>query len=95
MVPFSIKNGKTEQTESEADFGLRLFGPGALPSEKKLTAFGRLFAEHVAPRSLLDALGSQRGLQNCIFLALHLEQISKKSFQVGFQKKLEKLIEKH
>ena len=39
-----MKNGKTEQTEPEVDFGLRLFGPGALPSESsepKNHFFGR------------------------------------------------------
>ena len=88
-----MKNGKTEQTEPEVDFGLRLFGPGA-PRSEKLAAFGRLFAENVAPRVASGRPWPAKGVPKSHFLATTLEQISKKSFQEGFQKKFEKWIGK-
>ena len=62
---------------------LGAFGPGA-----------DFWAENVAPKLAFGTPLGRQGSQKSRFLAKNLKQISKKSFQEGFQKKHAKIIKK-
>ena len=80
-----VVGGAMGTSDSVQSFGLRL--PGKAGNRKV-----NFWAENVAPRVAFGRPWAGKGGPKSHFFATNLEQFTKKSFQEGFQKKLEKMI---